>query len=514
MTGIHARTAARLISCWAWPGFPALSFCALLPCAALADAPPKNTGFVVGGALMPLSVETGTIAVPAAVGLVNAGGYAAAGTLTSAAIMGGALNIDIAETSGPDAAAGGMAADPLSPWSRRRAVRLNARPAQAGPVSLGLSAALLDNANRTVDPEAAGWVFGTRNSAYGAAAQLGLFDGRLRLVNELAWSRRGDTAGEAHFGRARRHRLEADLLRGGGISLRANALWSRAGRGYVAPRGDAPADRETLAGGLRLGWRSATLELGRTGFRNNLDRAPGVLAQRDRNDFAVLTLALDKYRARRGVGALLPGSIAFRREAGRLRGLPGMSSGGFAAGDVTDRARRHDALTLGWSWPGANTALTLARTALDTNRPGHESEDSAERTLTLTQGFAPDGFSASLSLLLGETEIHTDGARTRAARQELTASLTATPGDGPTLTATVILRRNDLERLDAGDGDVDTGWEAIAAADLTRAIFDDDPPDGARLALMVAVKGTDTDPEDAGLRSIDLRCGVQAAFTF
>jgi hypothetical protein len=278
------------------------------------------------------------------------------------------------------------------------------------------------------------------------------------------------------------------------------------------------ADRESMDGGVTLGWGLATLALGHNRYRDNLDRRQDVLTKREGTCLATLTLALNRFRPGAGAGsirALIPGTVSFQHERGRLRGLPGESTGSFAAGDITDRDRRHDALTLHWPWQGgAATSLTLAQTALDANRPGHETEDSLERTATLTQNLNPDGWTASLSFLLGDTERMNEDDRAYTDRQELTATLGLEPEDGPALSATVIVRRSHTDLIDDRDTDVDTSWEAIAAADLTSLLLDDGSTDRARLALMFGVKGNDVDPDDSGLRRIDLRGGIQAAFSF
>ena len=130
---------------------------------------------------------------------------------------------------------------------------------------------MIDGTARSVDPDEGGWVFGTRNSAWGAATTLGLWDGRLKLSKEFAWSST-DPDASSRRGAARRHRLDADLMRGAAVSLSAYAGWERAGRDYAAPQGDVTADREMLHGGVTLGWGFATLALGQKSHRDNLVR--------------------------------------------------------------------------------------------------------------------------------------------------------------------------------------------------------------------------------------------------
>ncbi|MPY70490.1 MAG: hypothetical protein GEU92_10420 [Alphaproteobacteria bacterium] len=498
--------------------------------AAATPALEKNS-LIVGETPTLTNTRTGSVAVPAGIRLVNVAGYTASGTLTEGTMFGGGLDLSVAETRELMAGNAGMAADPRAAWSDRRAVILRSQPARQGPLDLGMTASLLESGDRSLDPDTARWVSGTRNRAYGGGATLGLWDGRVRLANELAWSQQDEIAREttvrldetqyyarAQHGRAQRHRLDVDLLRTGDAVLAGYGMWSRAEPDYFAPQGDAPADRETQGGGLRFGWDILTLELGQISFRNNLDPAPGALTLRDSTTTAALSLSLDRYRPafRPGeapsIGALLPSTLTVRHQAGTVRGLPEDSLGSFA--DVTDRKRTHDALSLDWRWRDALTVLTLARTGLDSRQPGFETADSVDRALTLTQSFTPDGWTASLAVTLGENEGLETGNRSHAARQALNAALTTILPQGPALSATFGVNRNEVMWVDTGELNANSGWEAVAAADFSALVFDGLEADSGRFALMVGVKGADPNAGDAGLQRVDLRYGLQAAFSF
>ena len=327
----------------------------------------EKSSLIVGETPTLMNTRTGVVSVPAGIRLVNVAGYTATGTLTEGAMFGGGIGLSVAETRELMADTAGMAADPRAAWSDRRAVVLQSHPAMDGPVSLDMTASLLESGDRSLDPDTARWVSGTRNRAYGGGATVGLWDGRVRLANEFAWSQQDEITRQttvrldetqsyarAQHGQAQRHRLDVDLLRTGDAALTGYGLWSRAEPDYFAPQGDAPADRETQGGGLRFGWDILTLELGQVSFRNNLDPAPGKLTLRDTTTTAALSLSLDRYRPdfRPGevppLGVLLPSTLTVRHQAGTVRGLPEHSLGSFA--DVTDRTRTHDALSLDWRW--------------------------------------------------------------------------------------------------------------------------------------------------------------------
>lgn len=484
-----------------------------------------------------LDKETGLVTVPGGVGLVSNGGYTAQGQLTRGTMLGGGVRVSVADTHGAEAGAIGVAPDPLAVWSRRRTVALHTRQIRKGSHSVGLDATLMDARNRTLDPESGERVFGKRNTAFGGAARFGFWDNRVRIANEMAWSRLGadttttftDANEEVRSGIATRHRVEADLVDAAGLTVTGFGGWSRIGRDYIAFRGDAPADRVTRTAGARARYGIVTVEGFHTAFRTNLDPAENVLTLQDTTITTAVTLALDRFRpiladvsilpiltdaALPSVTALLPSMVRFQHDEGTRLGLPEESIGSFGPADISDQARGTDTLTLDWNWLGARTNAVLAWGSVDSRQPGKETADIQDTAFTVTQFFSPEGWTASLGVELREAASAEIGNRSSTERVGLNATLGTLSEDGTTWTATLGLSQSRTDQFDADDVDIRTLWHATAAADLTPMLLEESLRETARLSFMFGLNGRDPAPDDTEPHRVELRMGIAAAMSF
>lgn len=477
-------------------------------------------GLVASQTPVPLEAQAGLITVPGGVSLVSHGSYRARGRVTQGAMLGGTIDVSVAETDGAEAGAIGIVPDPLAVWSERRTVALRSELADRSDYRIGVSATLLESRNRTVDPARGQRVSGMKNTAFGTGARLGLWENRLRVDNELAWStpERKEAEGR-RTGQANRHRLEADLVRTENLTVTGLAGWSEVGRDYTA-RSDAPADRATWRTGARARYSFLGMELYRTGYRTNVKPAEGVLTLRNTTETAAVTLALDKALPSSISGplpyatALFPSTVRFQRDHGRVRDLPGESIGSFAPADIADHARATDTLSFDWRRSRAHTGAILTRSKTDNRQTGREAADSEESAFTFSQSFSPEGWAAGLAVSLGETLHLEPGNRSRAERVSLSATFSASARDQAPWTATFGVSQRRVDHIDTGKTGIDTGWHATAATDLSPALLDDALRNAGRFSLMVGAGGRESDQGGARSHRIDFRMGVQAAMSF
>lgn len=468
------------------------------------------------------SVVEGKVKIPKGLGLINKGGYASRGTAVIGAALDGRIKLSLGDTVDAEESALKPATDPFAAPGGRRALNIEAEIVRRHDLTFALAGSVLDSRSDVTRKDAPRETLGEKtNTAAAAGFRLGLWRDRLRWASELGWSRfeapiiaadaptmRARTA-QRKRATAQHHRFDAAVTRPDGLSFKGHGEFRYVPAGYVARKGNAAADRETVGFGAEAVYGAVGVKIGRSEFHNNLGRIDNALTTANRAHSGSVSLDTTSFQAGRAVPDTVTLSLAHRR----VRGLTGDSQGSFAASDVPDNTTGTVGLALGWKRGAHEVNLKLAAGSLDNRQSGQETADEARRSVALGHTFKSAAWTASINLAANETVNGARGARWSVRSVAPGAELRLNAPDWPTLAGKFTLKHQRKHLPDAADSDIATTWKLGGALDFGK--FLPDPARDQDLLLTFEARGNGPDATDvAGGREVDYVIGVSANIRF
>ena len=259
---------------------------------------------------------------------------------------------------------------------------------------------------------------GERNRVLGSGGTLGLFDNRVTLSSDFAWSEYSNPSdldfGVTDFttftqvevgnenGNAERHRLDARLWDGEMLQIDGYAQYEEAEPFYRALEVYVPPDRKTKQFGGSLFYDPVNIAIQHESFDTNIKDIPGVLSTEEQTNVGSLQLDLEQFRDGFGDGGFgegesgegaesegcalcmaIPSRVVFEAQHWKVKGTNGdelvlIPNLFFTEDLIPDESTTTYTLDLGWDFDAISTDVSVLRAYRNDRSVGNMDADSRE----------------------------------------------------------------------------------------------------------------------------------------